>query len=265
MQKNSLSQENLVSGTSTPNSAVLQNLNVIRGETQKHVNYKILEYIIDKFDRQSSLKVLDLPCGGMHFLTYLHKLFPNADLYGADIKNARPPDGIQYIQMDLMKEFVIPEDEKFDLITSISGIMQFSNTLSFISNCARRLKNGGTFIITNDNASTVKDKISFLLLGHHRIFKVLYEDSEELTQNVSIQEVCRLLRTHGLEIEDIKYTSAYAKDIIYFPIALLVYPIQWLYLLKYKTKLPRHLKWKMYPFKYCFCKHYIITTKKISQ
>ena len=263
MLKNTLSKKNDIESAVSSNASVLENMEIIRGETQKHVNYKILEYLVKRFDKDSPLKVLDLPCGGMHFLSYMRRLFPKADLYGADIKSLRPEESIHYIQMDLTKDFTISEEEKFDLITSISGIMQFSNTLSFISNCVRRLKKDGTFIITNDNASTVKDKISFLLLGHHRIFKVLYEDAEELTENVSIQEVCRLLRTNGLEIEGIKYTSAYRKDIIYLPIAILIYPIQWIYLRRYKTKLPDHLKWQMYPFKYCFCKHYIITARKM--
>ena len=138
----------------------------------------------------------------------------------------------------------------------------FCNTLSFISNCSRRLNKNGTFIITNDNSATIIDKLSFLFLGRHRIFKAIYEDSEELTQNVSIQELCRLLRTNGLIIEKIKFTSFYRKDLIYLPIAILIYPIQWMYLRLYKAKLPSDLKREMFPFKHYFCKHYIIIARK---
>ncbi len=239
----------------------LRSADITRGETQKHVNYNILQYCADKFSKESYFKALDLPCGSMNFLNYMRRLFPKADLYGADLKTPSHHDNFRFIKMDLAKDLITPEEEKFDLITSISGVMMFGNTLNFISNCAARLKKDGIFIVTNDNAATIKDKISFLLLGHYRIFKAIYEDSEEMTQNVPIQELCRLLRINGLTIEEIKYTSAYGKDLIYLPIALLAYPIQWLYLRRLKTTLPAPLKQQMFPFKYCFCRHYIIVSR----
>lgn len=233
-----------------------------RGETQKNVNNAVLQYLVAHFNKNEKYKMLDVPCGTMLFSNYLLKFFPNADITGADIKYPLNEGGKNFIQMDVSKEFLIREEERFDLITSISGIMMFGNTQSFIANCTNRLAKKGTFIITNDNSSTIKDRLSFLLLGRNRLFNLMYSDAEEVTQYVPIQEVCRLLRINGLQIKDIRYTSFYIKDILLLPLALLVYPFQFLYLLQSKTSLPTSLKWKMFPFKYLFCKHYIIFTCK---
>lgn len=240
-----------------------QGMSIERGENQKNVNRNILQFLINKYDRQQALKVLDLPCGKLTFLGYVRDLFPNASLTGADIVVPVMRKGIDFIPMDLTREFAIPRSEQYDLITSIAGVMMFSNTLSFIENCTSRLKQGGTIIITNDNSATVIDRMSYMFLGRFRMFKPVYEDTETLTNFVPIQELIRLLRIHNIEIEKIEYTSFYAKDLKYLPIALLVYPFQLLYLLMYRTRLPGELKWKKYTFKHLFCKAYYIVGMKM--
>jgi Methyltransferase domain len=241
----------------------LKDLQIQRGETQKNVNYEVLKYLAKTFRKEQVFKGLDLPCGTMLFLTYLRTIFPKSELCGADIRIPESQEAARFIAMDLTKEFTIHKEEKFDVITSISGIMMFGNTSGFVSNCSTRLKKDGHFIITNDNSATIIDKLSFLFLGRYRIFKPMYEDSEQLTQNIPIQEVCRLLRINGLVIEKIKFSSFYIKDLVFLPLAVLLYPIQLLYLWRYKTGLPENLKWQMFSFKHYFCKHYIIITRKV--
>ncbi|HEX8327981.1 MAG TPA: methyltransferase domain-containing protein [Hymenobacter sp.] len=240
-----------------------ENLVVLRGQTQKNVNRTVLDLLVKRFSQNEPLQALDLPCGNMEFLSYLQTLFPNASLCGADIAPPRTNErNIPFVAMDLTREFPIPAQQQFDLVTSISGVMMFSNTLSFVRNCVARLKPGGTFVLTNDNSATILDRLAYLLLARHRMFRPVYDDSEEVTQNVPIQELIRLLRTNGITIEDVQYTSFYAKDILYLPFALLAYPFQLLYLLRLNTRLPDGLKWKMYPFRHFFGKHYIITGVK---
>lgn len=238
---------------------------VVRGETQKDVNYTVLTAAINAFPKDAPIEVLDLPCGRLDFLNYVRTLFPVAKLTGADLM---PPSvihpTISFVKMDLTRDFTLPEHQKFDLITSISGIMMFSNTLSFIRNCTARLKPGGVFIITNDNSATIIDRLAYLVFGGYRLFRPIYDDTEELTENVPVQELCRLLRTNNIIIERIEYTSSYLKDLIYLPAALVIYPLQLLYLRRLKTSLPDALKKQMYPFKQLFCKHYVITGRKAS-
>lgn len=243
--------------------AKLEDIEILRGETQKNVNYETLKIIAEEFSENSSMRVLDLPCGQRLLLHYIQMLFPKATLLGIDIVKPDYFDEIGFLNMDVSKEFwLLPQEEKFDLVTSVSGIMMFGNTASFIANCAARVQQKGVFIVTNDNSSTIMDRLAFLFLGRYRIFKQLTEDCEQLTQNVSIQELCRLLRTNGFSIEKIKYTSFYTKDIVYLPIACLVYPFQWLYTRLHKTGIPSKLKWEMLSFKQYFCKHYIVVARK---
>lgn len=243
-------------------SAKIKNLNIERGETQKGVNANVLKCIVNRFPDDKPFKALDLPCGSMLFLSYLKKLYPNAIVTGADIKEPGREKCGEFIKMDLTKDFSLVAEEKYDLITSISGVMMFGNTLNFISNCARRLKPGGTFIITNDNSTTIADKLFFLFLGRYRLFRPVFEDTETLTQNIPLQELYRLLRINGLVIETIKFTSIYTKDLIFFPVAILIYPIQRFYLYCKKAKIPTNLVNLMFPFKHYFCRHYIIVARK---
>ena len=233
-----------------------------RGETQKDVNTTVLAELARRFNHDSELNVIDLPCGKGRFLSYLKAIFPKAKLNGADIFPPDKTENMNCHQMDLSKEFTIPNGEQFDLITSISGVMMFGNTHSFIENCCTRLKKGGLMVVTNDNASTIIDRISFLTIGRHRQFPLIYEDDQGMTQNIPIQELIRLMRNKGLTISKVEYTSFYKKDLIYLPFALLFAPLQYLYVKRLKTALPPDIIKQMFGFKQYFYKHYIIYATK---
>lgn len=248
----------LYNSTSIPDGLVIE-----RGETQKDVNTTILKELIKRFEARENFKAIDMPCGKGLFLKYLKAIFPNAELHGADIIKQNLSFGIRYYAMDLTREFHLPEKEKFDLVTSISGVMMFGNTLNFIRNSVERLKSGGTFILTNDNSSTIIDRIAFMTLGRHRQFPLVYEDHEAMTQNIPIQELIRLMRNHGMTIDKVEYTSFYWKDLKYLPLALIAAPFQYFYIKNMKTRLPRDVVKQMFGFKQFFYKHYIIyATKK---
>jgi SAM-dependent methyltransferase len=238
------------------------NIKVLRGQTQINVNNTILTYLYNRFSTADKISLLDLPCGNMEFLTYVKEIFPFFHLNGADILVPDKAASLNFYQMDLTSDFTIPEGEKFDVVCSISGVMMFSNTLSFIKNCSSRLKDGGTFILTNDNNATIKDRLAYLFLGRYRIFNLIFEDDQPMTENVPINELVRLMRTHGIEIDDIEYTSLYAKDLLFLPFAIISYATQCLYLKRLKTALPAKLVKMMYPFKHLFCRHYIIRGTK---
>jgi len=238
------------------------NIEIPRGQTQKEVNRTILAYLHSRFPGDAKISFLDLPCGNLEFLACVKSLFPFSDLTGADLHTPKSKDGINFHQMDLTKSFTLSAKKKFDVVSSISGVMMFSNTLSFIENCSARIKNDGTFILTNDNNTTIKDRLAFFFLGRYRIFNSVFEDKELMTENVPINELVRLVRAQGINIESIEYTSFYPADLIFLPIALVVCFFQWIYLKRLKTQLPTELIKQMYPFKHLLCRHYIIKGTK---
>lgn len=237
-------------------------IEVPRGQTQKQVNQIILSYLYNHYPAESAISVLDLPCGNLEFLKCVKKLFPSSNLTGADLHLPAIEDGIQFSQMDLTKEFTLPAEQKYSIVTSISGVMMFSNTLSFVTNCSERIKPSGTFILTNDNNATIRDRLAYFFLGRYRIFNLVFEDYQLMTENVPIHELVRLMRTQGITIDHIEYTSFYPVDVLLLPFALIAYVTQWLYLKTLKTQIPKALKWQMYPFKHLLCRHYIIRGTK---
>lgn len=242
--------------------SLLDSMNIERGQTQKNVNKTVLNELMMLYSERDYLSLLDLPCGKKEFLTYVKSLFPTFKLSGADIAEGKVPEYINFYKTDLSRDFDVFKDQKFDIITSVSGIMMFGNTQRFIENCTQRLNAGGYFIITNDNPATIKDRLCYLFFGKFRQFPQVFEDNESMTQIVLIQDLVRLLRNSEIEIEKIIYTSSYLKDLILLPFALLAYPLQYLSLSRRKSGLPKSLIFSMYPFKQMFCTHYIIVGKK---
>jgi SAM-dependent methyltransferase len=248
-----------ISQSIDPKTGLPINLRVERGETQKDVNTSVLKELVKRIDTQKQFRAIDLPCGSGGFLKYIRTIFPLASLSGADIvKPTNAPEGTKCYQMDLTKDFDLPESEKYDLITSISGIMMFGNTQNFIENCAKRLDKGGLLVITNDNASTIIDRLAFLFLGRHRQFPLVFEDNQGITQNIPIQELIRLLRANNFEIDKVEYTAFYKKDLRYLPFIILFAPIQYLYIKTIKTAIKKDVIKQMFGLKQYLCKHYIV-------
>jgi 2-polyprenyl-3-methyl-5-hydroxy-6-metoxy-1,4-benzoquinol methylase len=249
--------------TTNPKTGLPIHLTIERGETQKDVNTSVLKELVNRIDGTKSMKVMDLPCGSGNFLKYIHTLFPKAELSGADIVlPTNAPENTKRYRLDLTKDFDIDENERYDLITSISGVMMFGNTQNFIENCSKRLNSGGLFVVTNDNASTIVDRLAFLFLGRHRQFPLVFEDNQGITQNIPIQELVRLLRANQFDIEKVEYTSFYKKDLMYLPLILLVAPFQYLYIKLLKTSIKKDVIDQMFVFKQYLYKHYIIYAVK---
>lgn len=54
------------------------------------------------------------------------------------------------------------------------------------------------------------------------------------------------------------------KDYLMFPLALLVYPIQFLYMQFKKSRMPVAMRHEMYPFRSLLFRHYIIVCEKLT-
>ena len=239
---------------------------VPRGNTAAGVNKTILEYLHKNLTRNQWTSVLDLPCGNGMFLSAVRKHF-DMKVKGGDIREKPAllsPD--EYIVIDAASPFPALPDEKFDVITCISGIGEFGNTSQFFDFCRTRLNDGGALFVSNDNVATIQDRLLYLVLGRTRRMKLFRIYRQSLWNLIPIGILIRFLHDAGFAIEDIRYLVNKKKDYWMLPLALLVFPIQYLYVyFAYffeKVRAPYDLRRKMYPFRSLYSAHYVVIARR---
>lgn len=235
-----------------------------KGNTQIGVNQSVISFLVeeDKKGRRIS-SLFDLPCGQGDFLRAVKRFFPGIRVRGQDLFEMPHADIAQdFIRADA-KDFTRIQGEKFDVITSISGVMVFDDITGLFERCGRHLKPNGLFILTNDNILTIRDRFSFLFFGRLKRFKLLYSPMEGNWNVVLIQALWKQFISHGFKIEKIEYTSLRFEDYLLFPFALCLYPIQALYLLMAKGEMDMQTRFALFPLKSLIARHYIIFARKI--
>ena len=238
-----------------------------RGNTQKDVNREVIRYLVERSGLSPASRVLDAPCGAGEFLATLRRFWPAAPLAGCDLRPDAPdlPD-LRYRSADLSQPFdLVAGGPDFDLVTSVSGIMMFGNTRTFIASCARQVRPGGQLLVTNDNITTVRDRLFYLFTGRVKRFKLLFEPDEAISQLVQHQELRRLLEVHGFRIREVFYTSFYTEDLLFLPLALLVYPFQWLYVRGLKNSASQRLRHQLFGWRSLLYRHYVMVGEKTAE
>jgi len=249
--------------------ATAQLASVPRGNTQKHVNRDVLAYLLHHQAERLNQPVrwLDLPCGQGEFLGQVRRFFAKPNLWGADVRPAPPavPGGLAgYEATDLSRQFPFEPGPEFDVITSISGIMCFANTAQFVSNCARRLRPGGLLLVSNDNCLSLRDRLSYLFSGRVRRFRLLFEPDEGNFQLVQHQELKRLFDINGIRLTHVVYTARYIEDLLYLPLALLLWPWQWWLLRRTRSSTGWELRRQLFGFKSLLHRHYFFVGEKVA-
>ena len=245
---------------------------VPRGNTQKHVNRDLLKYLLRCQGarlRRPGVRWLDLPCGAGELLEQVRRFFAPAELWGADVCPTPPavPSSLAgYAAVDLSQQFPFAgaPTPTFDIITSISGVMCFANTAQFIGNCARRLAPGGLLLVSNDNCLSVRDRLSYLFLGRVRRFRLLFEPDEGNFQLVQHQELKRLFDVNGIKLMHVCYTAFYLEDLLYLPLALLLWPWHWWQLRRARSRVSWALRQQLFGFKSLLCRHYFFVGEKVA-
>lgn len=207
-------------------------------------------------------RMLDVPCGQGELIGTLRAFFPDADVRGCDI--AQPPtlDSRDFRAIDASRPFTVFPDDAFDVVLSVSGVMEFDNTLQFFETCFRHLRPGGHFIVTNDNSVTVWDRISYLLLGKTRQFEIFVNQGQPTWKVLPLHNMVRLLRDAGFRVAAPKYVSIERRNWVLLPLALLLYPLQALYARRSRNAMPLAEKQSMYPFRSLLCRHYVLRCEK---
>jgi SAM-dependent methyltransferase len=233
-----------------------------RGNTQRGVTRAVLSVLQATFRPEQAFDLLDIPCGCGEFGLTVKQLFPSSHITCADLHGSGVDGDVQFVNMDAAKSFPFEADERFDAITSISGVMEFDNTEGFVSECAKRLKPRGRIVITNDNGFTVRDRLSYLLLGRVRRFKLLLEPHACTYKHIPVQELAKIFAEQDLALDRVEYVSLFAEDLLFLPLALVLYPLLWVYLRTLDSSVSLATRAQLFPLRALLCRHYLVVGTK---
>lgn len=98
----------------------------------------------------------------------LRQFLPGARVLDCDAQAPQTISPTDFGLVDASRSFHVFPPTKFDLVLSVSGVMEFDNTLQFFEQCKNHLNDGGMFLVSNDNLMSVRDRLSFFWLGKFR-------------------------------------------------------------------------------------------------
>lgn len=237
-----------------------------KGNTHKGVNKAIIKFLANEVLNGFELKKLfDCPCGQGEFLKSLKFVFPKLefegqDLYAEPLKEIEPYFFKGNASYDL-KEIA---SDLYCVSTSISGIPVFDEVSQHFSQLARITKPGGFVICTNDNIMTVRDRLHFLFFGHVKRFKLFNRKNEGIWNQVCTQTIWMHLEKHDLKVKKIIYVNTQLEDLCLLPIAMIMYPINFIYMLFCRSHLSLKQKYMLFPFSMLLSRHYVFVAEKKS-
>ncbi|MGH9821479.1 MAG: methyltransferase domain-containing protein [Pyrinomonadaceae bacterium] len=229
-----------------------------RGNTAPGVNRAVIEYLLVSGKEFDGKAVLDVPCGRGEFLDVLKTFFPGCQTFGADISFAENNGEHVLIKTDLAGNQSLGFDRTFDLVTSISGVMEFDNTLNFVRKIRDQITDQATLIVTNDNLMSARDRVLYLFTGRLRQYPMFVEDDAPTWKILPLQNLLRILHDAGFEASEIYYVPAKWTEWLWLPIALPIYLLQTLSFALDKNGPPYKEKAARYPFASLFSRHYFV-------
>ncbi len=233
-----------------------------RGNTARGVLKAILGYLVNTGLTWHGKNILDIPCGQGHLIATLRQFFPGARVLGCDVQAPQTISPTDFALVDASRSFHVFPPTKFDLVLSVSGVMEFDNTLQFFEQCKNHLNVGGMFLVSNDNLMSVRDRLSFFWLGKFSQYHIFTQQRQPTWKVITIYNMIRILQDAGFTIKEVRYCSVRGKDYLMLPLALLIYPVQWVYVQFAKHAMPLALRHAMYPFSCLLYRHYFIVCEK---
>lgn len=235
-------------------------MEIERGNTQDGVNVEVIAQLGARAGSEFSL--LDVPSGQGSFLRAVRGMFPKSRVHGVDLFEEPFPDVREFFTRGSSADWSFAAGKKFDVITCISGVMCFDNVSDFFREASAHLNPGGQLIVTNDNVLTVRDRLSFLFFGRVKRFKKIYSATEGNWNVMLIQALWKLYRQNGMELQSVRYTSRRLEDHLLWPLALLIYPFELLYLCTLKADMPVRERLRLFPPTALISRHYVMVGMK---
>lgn len=145
---------------------MIEQTNQTKTETPpvKHNPY-LHDLVWDLIKDRPAGRLLDIPSGPGYFARQAAEA--GFDSVCAEIdESLHLFDGLKYVKADMAQRLPF-EDSSFDYIVSIEGIEHIENQFLFLRECYRILKPGGQLYLTTPNASSLENRLGFLITGVH--------------------------------------------------------------------------------------------------
>ena len=220
-----------------------------RGDTCEGVNRLILEYLATQSGVEADLTLLDIPCGRGEFLGAVRRAFPHWRLIGADI--AETSEVGDYMQVDASDPQLEFGHGPFDVITCISGVMEFANHLAFFKNLRRSIRPSGNLLVTNDNLLTVRDRLLYLLFGRFGQYPRVLEPGLPTWKVTPLQNLIRVLSDAGFDVGEVVYVPVRPKNWLWLPVAIPIYALE-------RLTSSGSSESKYFPFLSLLSRHYLL-------
>ena len=240
----------------------MNSVSVPKGNTQKGVNKQVYRILSESVDLKLPLRMVDVPCGDGIYAEFIKKNHPQSLMTGVDFLTTVKSKMFEFHKLSAQDYFSLQKPVDVDVITCISGVMCFDGLADLFQSFHQALRSGGLLIITNDNVMTVRDRLSFLFFGQFKRFKLCYEKSEGNWNLILPQALKMFFDRHGFKKINVKFTSTYTEDYLFLPLALIIYPIFFTYLMTRKSHLSRRERLSLFPFQSLLARHYVISGQK---
>jgi len=218
-----------------------------------------MERLLTPFPEDQVFRLLDVPCGNGEFLDTVKTFFSGAETVGADIANPSKEFPHQFVRLDASGNLQAEINKKFDVITCISGVMEFDNTLSFFRWLRPIADAEAILFVTNDNLVSVRDRLLYLLFGRSRQYKLAIEPNAPTWKILSLQNLLRILMDAGFEILKIEYVPPKPSDWVWLPLAALIFVFQYTYTKFVEPQFTSIPTTQMFPFISLLSRHYVVT------
>ena len=106
------------------------------------------------------------------------------------------------------------------------------------------------------------DRETFFWLGKFRRYHIFTQQRQTTWQVITIYNMIRILQDAGFTIKEVRYCSVRGKDYLMLPLALLIYPVQWLEVQVAKHARPVASRHAMSPFSCLLYRRYFTICEK---
>lgn len=235
-----------------------------KGNTHKGVNRAIIKFLASEVKNGFQLnRIFDCPCGEGEFLRSMKFTFPALEFEGQDLYSKPVPEVEPYFfKGNASNELKDIASDLYCVSTSISGVPVFDEVSQHLSQLTRITRQSGLVICTNDNIMTIRDRLHFLLFGHVKRFKLFNSKNEHIWNQVCPQTIWMLLEKNNLVIKKVIYVNTQLEDLCLLPLAIALYPINFLYMAVCRSHLTLKQKYMLFPFSMLLSRHYIFIAER---